>query len=228
MLEEQTNENVSGEEEQARALIAAYHQEFRKFDYSFPQNHPLYEQLKSTISDSFKWHLISEVIQGRSFTKRDLNLIKVLSLDPLSSDKESDRAFLRICVVFCRSEDLSNTHYHSLAPGEQAFLANGAAIIATVLRNVESSLKQPDIHAYVQEELSTLYALSHDAEHTEYFVNPWHDQVCALRLLIADLLFLGNAPGLAFLLHDDETTENSSSSYLDTVIKYSTCTAHHL
>jgi hypothetical protein len=210
VLEEQTNENVSGEEEQARALIAAYHQEFRKFDYSFPQDHPLYEQLKSTISTSFKWHLISEVIQGRSFTKRDLNLIKVLSLDPLSRDKESHRAFLRICVVFCSSEDLSNTHYHSLAPGEQAFLANGAAIIATVLRNVESSLKQPDIHAYVQEELSTLYALSHDAEHTEYFVNPWLDQVCALRLLIADLLFLGNAPGLASLLHDDETTENSS------------------
>ncbi len=190
------------DEEQANALLDAYRHEFG--DFTPPLNHPLLQLMEHTLSASLKARVISALIQSRSVATRDINLAMLLSSAPLACSKEEVRALLQSCVMFYSNQDLRNLHSYPRRPSDleqRRFLQWGISI-AAALRAIAPCLKQPDISAAVQKELRTLYRWSQEADYTGYFVTGTRETY-ALRLLIADLCYAGNPPGLASLLRAD-------------------------
>ncbi|GHO79689.1 hypothetical protein KSD_74600 [Ktedonobacter sp. SOSP1-85] len=211
-------ENQMPDEEQVDTFLAAYQREFG--EHIPPLDHPLLQQMRDTLSDSLKARVISTTIQSRSLLERDMNLVTVLSSTPLTCSREDVRAILHSCVTFYSNQNLRNLHNypHSLTFDERGRFLQWAISITAVLHAIAPAIKQPAIHEYVQEELHTLYAWSQEADYTDYFLNG-SQETYALYLLIADLCYAGNPPGLAPLLRDDaEKAESSAEEHARAIL----------
>lgn len=193
------------QEEQALALLAAYRQDVGDAEPLYYCLHPTLELLQQQTSDQLKVLLVRVVLQeiytlydpstwSNNPLKQAIAFLNAVEGEHITyTIDDVDDMLQKILNVFSVKE-FNDQHYNDLN-----------ASLFRLLQRLEPFFSQPDVFARCQKILKDLYALTIHWGNYYPIQDGYH-----VRMMLGNLLFAGNPPGLRSLLREYARGEGPS------------------
>jgi hypothetical protein len=184
--------------EDVQVVFAAYRQEMGDFTQPLYQDwgHPALDLLQQEANNQLKVQLVRVTLQEIYLTfesadwedtpfRQAMQLLKRVGREPLTYSSDDVRGLLQDILKLLSREGYKG-HHHANATNERVF---------DLLLRLEPLLRQQEFFARCQKELTSLHVL---AAHWGNY-SPYRETYRA-RMMLGNLLFADNPPGLASLL----------------------------